>query len=162
MSNSIFCPSAQQGAKANPRATYPAGRCKPGHLSNSFLQPPTQYSPTNIFVMIRAIVENPTPSRYHRVSPEWFQSPRFAAHGGRSPPDIVTTWHVSASSYRGTGPPHHDPFLQVTPNGTLTHVCRHWRGAALSHHSLCGSITPGLVARFGNQGSYGSLRNSAG
>src|SRR5712691_10233339 len=70
-SNSIFCPGAQQGAKANRRATYPASQCKPGHLSISFLQPPTQNSPTSVFVMVRAVVKGPTPPRHNRVSPEW-------------------------------------------------------------------------------------------
>jgi hypothetical protein len=41
--------------------------------------------------------------------------------------------------------PDHDPFLQVHPEWiAITYVCRHWRAAALNHHSLWGTITPNL------------------
>lgn len=41
--------------------------------------------------------------------------------------------------------PASDPFLQVYPEWiAITYVSRHWRAVALNHHSLWGSITPGL------------------
>ena len=36
-----------------------------------------------------------------------------AASHGRS--NIMTTWRVAASSWSGSGPPDHHPFLQVYP-----------------------------------------------
>ena len=41
--------------------------------------------------------------------------------------------------------PNHDPFPQTYPEWiSVTYVCRHWRAAALNHHSLWGTITPNL------------------
>jgi len=100
----VPCPGSQQCAKAKPRATYQASRYKPGRLSIPFLRPPTPKSPINLFVWFRAVYrlgrpDSPMPSQIvSRMAP----NPRFAAHGGLSPPP--TPFSGPESRQISTGP----------------------------------------------------------